>query len=56
MKHIVKIIGVLLLITAYLPLLAQGEDPAPVPIDGGASILIAAGVAYGVKRYRDIKK
>ena len=27
-----------------------------VPIDGGASILAAAGVAYGVKKYRDYRK
>lgn len=26
------------------------DDPDDVPIDGGASILIAAGVAYGLKK------
>ncbi len=30
------------------------EDFDPdVPIDGGASILVAAGVAYGIKKIRD---
>lgn len=34
-----------------------GDAPGtPVPIDGGASILAAAGVAYGIKKYRDYKK
>lgn len=28
----------------------------PMPIDGGVSALIAAGVAYGVKKYRDYRK
>lgn len=27
-----------------------------VPIDGGVSALIVAGVAYGVKKYRDYRK
>ena len=27
-----------------------------VPIDGGASILVAAGVAYGIKKIRDKRK
>ncbi|GAB3635107.1 hypothetical protein GCM10027422_06970 [Hymenobacter arcticus] len=32
------------------------EDPAPdptaVPLDGGATLLLASGVAYGLKRLR----
>jgi hypothetical protein len=42
-----------------LPLLtlAQGPiDPNDAPIDGGLSLLVAAGTAYGVKKYRDGKK
>lgn len=31
-------------------------DPCPVPIDGGVGFLIAAGLAYGGKKYRDQKK
>jgi hypothetical protein len=27
-------------------------DPTEVPIDGGASLLLASGVAYGLKRLR----
>ena len=49
-----------LLIIFFLPLFskAQGDpggDPG-VPFDGGATLLIAAGAAYGVKKYRERKK
>jgi len=46
--------------------IAQDPDPDPgcpppcqdpdLPIDGGASILIAAGVAYGLKKVHDKRK
>ncbi len=42
-----------------LPLItfAQGPpDPEDTPIDGGLTVLLAAGVAYGAKKYRDHKK
>lgn len=29
--------------------------PEDIPLDGGVSLLIAAGVAYGVKKYRDYR-
>ena len=33
------------------------EDPdTPVPIDGGLSILVAAGVAYGAKKVHEHKR
>lgn len=42
------------------PLNAQpnpGGDPdAKVPIDGGVSLLVAAGVAYGAKKAHDKRK
>jgi len=49
----------ILLCCIILPLLtlAQGPpDPGDVPIDGGLSLLLAAGVGYGVKKYRDGRK
>ena len=55
-----QIILIFTLILAFLlPTLciAQGDpggDPG-VPFDGGASILIASGVAYGAKKYKDRK-
>lgn len=32
-----------------------GEDP-DAPIDGGIAVLLAAGVGYGVKKYRSSKQ
>jgi hypothetical protein len=32
-----------------------GEDP-DAPIDGGVSLLLAAGVGYGIKKARDQRK
>lgn len=32
-----------------------GDDP-DVPVDGGVTLLVAAGVGYGVKRYRDSRQ
>ncbi|MEO6455310.1 MAG: hypothetical protein ABIN97_14615 [Ginsengibacter sp.] len=49
-----------LLILITLPSLVKaqpdpGGDP-DAPIDGGLGILLAAGVGYGVKKYREHKK
>ena len=38
-----------------------GDEGLPIfvediPLDGGVSILIAAGVAYGAKKYRDYRQ
>ena len=44
--------AVLLAVSA--PVLAQGAPPA-TPIDGGLSLLLAAGGAYGIKKIRDAK-
>ena len=49
---------ILVAVTA-LPFFAMAQDPAggpDAPIDGGLSLLLAAGAAYGVKKYRDGKK
>ncbi len=53
------LIVLLLFCCIALPMiaLAQGPpDPEDTPIDGGLSLLLAAGAAYGVKKYRDGKK
>ena len=42
-----------------VPVLAIAQDPGggpDAPIDGGLSLLIAAGAAYGVRKYRHNKK
>lgn len=48
----------LVLLVMFLPsiVMAQpgdGGDNPDVPIDGGLGLLLAAGVGYGVKKYRD---
>lgn len=45
----------MMLLLAVAPVFAQGAPPA-TPIDGGLSILLAAGGAYGLKKLRDHKK
>ena len=61
MKHIKNLLPFFLIVLFFcLPVLVQaqpednGGDPAPqdTPIDGGLSVLLAAGAAYGVKRMR----
>lgn len=56
-----RVILIVLIIMLYLParLIAQpdfGDDVDDVPFDGGISVLIAAGMAYGLKKAYDIKK
>jgi len=57
-------IVMLVVMFSLIPMLLQADpcvpgDPyysGPCPIDGGISLLLAAGVGYGVKRYRDARK
>lgn len=59
--------GVCLLAGALTPTLAQAPGsggpspstptaPTDTPIDGGASLLLAAGAAYGLKRLRKARR
>ena len=53
--------SILLYILFLLPTLAIaqdgfGETQSDVPVDGGLSLLVAAGVGYGAKKIRDRKK
>ena len=53
--------GLFVAILALLPVIcfAQLGDPAgdpDAPIDGGVGILIAAGVGYGVKKYKEANR
>ncbi|MEP6748595.1 MAG: hypothetical protein ABJB86_12765 [Bacteroidota bacterium] len=34
---------------------ADGEDPEGIPLDPGSWVLVAAGVGYGIKKWRDVK-
>ncbi|WP_223827722.1 PID-CTERM protein-sorting domain-containing protein [Hymenobacter armeniacus] len=65
LRLVLSAAGVCLLAGAFTPALAQGPGsggPTPttpaaeVPIDGGASLLLAGGAAYGLKRLRDRKR
>ena len=60
MKDKYVIVPVLItLLFAALPFFAIAQDPGggpDAPIDGGLSVLLAAGAAYGVKKYRDSRK
>jgi hypothetical protein len=52
-------IMLILIICIAIPMLtmAQGpDDPDDGPIDGGLSILLAAGAAYGAKKYKENKR
>lgn len=51
--------AVITCISTVLPFFAMAQDPGggpDAPIDGGLSLLVAAGVGYGVKKYRDSRK
>ncbi len=57
MKNLIRLL--ILTCCVSLPFLAMAQgapDPNDVPIDGGLSVLLAAGVGYGVKKYREKKK
>ena len=58
-KNTILITGLLLIVVSILPFFAMAQDPGggpDVPIDGGLSLLLAAGAAYGVKKYREGRK
>jgi preprotein translocase subunit SecY len=55
MKKLHIISTLFLVLFAVIPALAQGAPPA-TPIDGGLSLLLAAGGAYGIKKIRDSRK
>lgn len=58
-KNIYILAILLLCIAVPIITLAQVVEPPPPddsPIDGGLSLLLAAGAAYGVKKYRDSRK
>lgn len=43
-------------VTAKAQGIADPSDPDGVPIDGGISVLLAAGVGYGAKKIKDALK
>ena len=63
-KQMIRLaMGLLVIAFSLLPYITMAqcdpgtiENPNVCPIDGGISLLLAAGVGYGVKRYRDARK
>lgn len=60
-RKIIAICSFMIAFILPLGLMAQPGDPGPdpdpqVPIDGGLSLLVAAGVGYAAKRAHDKKK
>lgn len=59
-KRVLQIV-VVMFIVLMMPMLAMADniDPVPgepdAPIDGGLSLLIAAGVGYGAKKMKERK-
>jgi hypothetical protein len=61
-KHMITLLSIIMVMLFPLLTFAQGGPGDPggggdpgVPFDGGASILIASGVAYGAKKYKERK-
>lgn len=57
--YIYKILFVVPVLMAFVvPVMADGPGGPPVstPIDGGLSLLLAAGGAYGIKKIRDSRR
>ncbi|MEO9474632.1 MAG: hypothetical protein ABJG41_03845 [Cyclobacteriaceae bacterium] len=50
-----KIILITIILISFFPLFAQSPPPA-TPIDGGLSLLLAAGGVYGLKKLKDSRK
>lgn len=54
--------GIFFALLALLPAICMAQgfgDPAvdpDAPIDGGVGALVAAGIGYGIKKYRDGKR
>ena len=48
------------IVNAQIQLQAQpgdpGDDPDKVPLDPGTWVLVAAGVGYGIKKWKDSKQ
>ncbi len=55
MKNSHIVLSIIFVLAAFVPAMAQGAPPA-TPIDGGLSLLLAAGGVYGLKKLRDSKK
>ena len=58
-QRILQILAVVVILS--IPMLSHaqpgfGDDVSDVPVDGGISLLVAAGIGYGAKKIRDNKR
>lgn len=58
-KHKIDILLLIIIVSLLMPCLLHAQGPGfgndvtdDVPIDGGLSLLVAAGVGYGIKKVR----
>jgi len=52
-----KLALIIIAVLFVIPAMAQGPGgPPATPIDGGLSLLLAAGGLYGLKKIRDYRK
>lgn len=64
MNRIMKqAITLMAFVLTVAPVFAQGpgfatgvDDGCEIPLDGGLSLLAAAGIGYGIKKFRDSRK
>jgi hypothetical protein len=61
MKRYIK--AAMLLLILSVPVVVYGQDfdddqdvPDTVPLDGGLSLLAAGGIAYGAKKWHELKR
>ncbi|GMV77965.1 MAG: hypothetical protein AMXMBFR79_10980 [Chitinophagaceae bacterium] len=57
---LLRVAGVLAIaMLIAMPVMAQDNFPEPeddIPLDGGLTLLLAAGAGYGAKKFRDNRK
>jgi hypothetical protein len=58
-QRIPQILAVVVILS--MPMLSHaqpgfGDDVSDVPVDGGISLLVAAGIGYGAKKIREKRK
>lgn len=52
-----NILILILILASATEVMAQPHNPGnPVPLDGGLSALLAAGIGYGAKKAYDVRK
>lgn len=56
MKTTYKILFTLAALFSFTLVFGQPDAPPVTPIDGGLSLLLAGGAAYGIKKIKDARK